>query len=159
MQLIMLLLGLLGLFAHASPIDKRAGAGGPIGKPIPSNCTVTNPLPHSNCSIATVSGYKPNSNFTSSHTLYESYFDLPTPAKDLWDQCSQQCYGYGEEGDCKSAVLAYDVPVSEGYHGGPGGELLIACLLFDQHLTPDDFEGAEEGQWVEETAGSIYCGY
>lgn len=158
MQLIMLLLSLMAFLSTASPIVKRAGAGGPVAKPIPSTCTVTNPLPHSNCSIATVSGYKPTSNFTLEHALYESYFDLPTPAKDLWEQCSQQCYGYGEDGDCKSAILAYDVPTPKGYYGGPGGELSIACLLFDEHLTPDDFESAEDGQWVEETAGSIYCG-
>jgi hypothetical protein len=142
---------------HASPILPRAGAGGPIAKPIPESCTITNPLPHTNCSLPSTSGHKPSPSFTSNHTLYEAYFDLPTPAEELWTQCSQQCYGYGDEGDCKSAVLAYEVPVPEGYYGAEGGDLAIGCLLFDQYLTPEDFEEAVEGQWVDERAGSIRC--
>jgi hypothetical protein len=148
------------LTTHAKPIAIRAGAGGPTPKPIPSTCTLTNPLPisSSNCTIATtVNGYKPTSNFTSVHTLYASYFDLPTPTSELWEQCSQQCYGYGEEGECKSAVLAHDVPTPKGYYGGAGGELMIGCLMFDEYLTSDDFEEAVEGQWSDVRAASLEC--
>lgn len=45
----------------------------------------------------------------------------------------------------------------EGYFGAKGGELVSACLLFDQYLTSEDFESAVEGQWVDERAGSIRC--
>jgi hypothetical protein len=148
---------LFSLTISATPIALRAGAGGPTPKPIPFTCTLANPLPHSNCSTTTISNYKPTSNFTSTHTLYASYFDLPTPTSELWEQCSQQCYGYGEEGECKSAVLAHDVPTPEGYYGGPGGELMIGCLMFDEYLTPNDFEKVE-GQWNNVKAGNLKCG-
>lgn len=142
----------------ASPIVNRAGAGGPIAKPIPSTCDITNPLPHSNCSITTTtSGYKPASTFASNHTLYESYFDLPTPAEELWKQCSQQCYGYGDAGECKSVISAYDVPTPKGYLGGSGGELMIACLMFDEYLVADNFEAAPEGQWLDVKADNLHC--
>jgi len=142
----------------AKPIINRAGAGGPIAKPIPSTCDITNPLPHSNCSTTTrMSGHKPASTFASNHTLYESYFDLPKPAEELWEQCSQQCYGYGDVGECKSAILAYDVPTPKGYYDGSGGELKIACLLFDRFLAEDVLEAAPEGQWLDAMAGNLHC--
>jgi hypothetical protein len=158
MHLTIFISSLFLISVFASPIINRAGAGGPIAKPIPSTCDITSPLPHSNCSITTpTSGYKPNSTFASDHTLYESYFDLPTPAKELWEQCSQQCYGYGDVGECKSAILAYDVPTPKGYYGGSGGELKIACLLFDRFLAEDVLEAAPEGQWLDAMAGNLYC--
>jgi hypothetical protein len=157
MQLLFIVSTILLTFIHSSPITPRAGAGGPIAKPIPSTCTVTNPLPHTNCSAASTSSHKPSHSFASDHTLYEAYFDLPTSTEELWAQCSQQCYGYGEEGDCKSAVFAREVPVPEGYYGAEGGELRNACLLFDQFIETGDFEKAVEGQWVGVKAGSIHC--
>ena len=146
---------LLLALTNANPILPRAG--GPIAKPIPSTCTIKNPFSHTNCTSTNTSGYKPSLAFTSAHTIYDAYYTLPTPAEELWTQCSQQCYGYGEEGDCKSAVFANEVPVPEGYFGAKGGELVSACLLFDQYLTSEDFESAVEGQWVDERAGSIRC--
>jgi hypothetical protein len=157
MNLFLTLTSLLLSLTYASPITPRAGAGGPIAKPIPSSCNITNPLAHTGFNTTITSGYKPSLIFTSTHLLYEAYFDLPTPAEELWTQCSQQCYGYGDEGDCKSAVLAYGVPVPEGYYGADGGELAIGCMMFDEYLAPDDFEEAGEGEWVDERAGSIHC--
>jgi hypothetical protein len=149
---------LFSISASASPITNRAGAGGPTAKPTPSTCDIANPLAHSNCSnTITTSNYKPTSTFASNHTLYESYFDLPTPFEQLWEQCSQQCYGYGDAGQCKSVILAYDVPTPKGYYGGSGGELKIACLMFDQFFAADDFEAALEGQWLDVRAGSLDC--
>lgn len=158
MHIAVLILSVLP-FVTASPISVRAGAGGPTPKPISSTCTITNPLPLSNCSTAPSSGYKPVDDFAIVHTLYESYFDLPTPTSELWEQCSQQCYSYGNEGDCKSAILAHDVPTPEGYYGGPGGELMVACLLFDAYLALDDLESAVEGQWLDVRAGNLHCGW
>jgi hypothetical protein len=164
MHLFLILTSLLLSLTYASPITPRTGAGGPIAKPIPSTCTISNPLHNatnwshnSTTSTSSTSGQKPSLTFTSTHLIYEAYFDLPTPADELWTQCSQQCYGYGDEGDCKSAILAYEVPVPKGYYGAEGGELAIGCLMFDENLSPDDFEEAEEGQWVDERAGYIYC--
>lgn len=160
MHLIVFIFSLLSISVFASPIINRAGAGGPIAKPIPSTCNMTNPLPHSNCSTAiTTSGYRPASTFSSNHTLYESYFDLSTPAEELWEQCSQQCYGYGDAGECKSVILAYGVPMPKGYYGGSGGEPMIACLMFDQFLVADDLEVAAEGQWFNVRAGNLHCGH
>ena len=45
----------------------------------------------------------------------------------------------------------------EGYFGAKGGELVSACLLFDEVITLGDFVEAEAGQWVDERAGSIRC--
>lgn len=157
MHLSALLLILLPLLSTATPIKIRAG--GPTLKPIPPTCTITNPLPHSNCSTTTiVKSLKPASNFTAAHTLYSAYFDLPSPTDELWEQCSQQCYGYGDEGECNSVVLAHEVPVPEGYYGGDAGKLMIACLLFDEFLTASEFEEAVEGQWVDVRAGNLRCG-
>jgi hypothetical protein len=173
MHLTTLLHTLLPLLALADPITVRAGAGagGPVPKPIPSTCTITDPLPHSNCTTTntTTTNLKPTLNFTELHTLYAAYFSLPTPASELWTQCSEQCYGYGErsersedgeqgdEGQCKSAVLAYDVPTPKGYYGGAGGELVIACLLFDGEIGVGDWEKAAEGEWNMVRAGNLRC--
>jgi hypothetical protein len=128
----MLLLILLPLLALANPITVRAGAGSPTPKPIPSTCTLLNPLPYSNCATTntTANNLKPSLNFTQTHTLYAAYFDLPTPASELWTQCSEQCYGYGDEGECKSAILAYDVPTPKGYYGGAGGRACDCLFAF-----------------------------
>ncbi|KAM0718808.1 hypothetical protein Q7P37_005879 [Cladosporium fusiforme] len=160
MHALILLLGLLPFLSTSRPTFLRAG-GGPIPKTIPSNCTVTNALPHdaNECDIGNINGWKPRSNFTSTHLLHSSYFDLPQSAEELWEQCSEECYGYGDEGECKSALLAQDVPTPEGYLGTPGGDLMTACLLFEKYISPNDFEKAQAGQWVNETAGGIYCGY
>lgn len=161
MHILLALVSFLAL-THASPVVPRAGAGGPIAKPIPSTCTITNPLPQNTTNwdinnTTNTSGYMPSLVFTSTHLLYEAYFDLPTPPEQLWTQCRQQCYGYGEERDCKSVVLAYEVPVPEGYYGAKGGELAMGCLMFDEYIMLEDFEEAVEGQWVGERAGSIHC--
>lgn len=158
MHLTIFILSLFSLVIVANPIALRPRAGGPTLKPIPSTCEITNPLPHSSCNAtAATSGHKPATAFASNHTLYESYFDLPTPAEELWEQCSQQCYGYGDAGECKSAILAYDIPTPKSYYGGPGGELTIACLLFDEYLAGKVFEPAVAGQWLDERAGNLHC--
>jgi hypothetical protein len=77
--------------------------------------------------------------------------------EELWEQCSQQCYGYGDAGECKSVILAHDVPTPKGYHGAPGGELMIACLMLDQFLVANNIEAAPKGQWVDVKAGNLHC--
>ncbi|KAF2171611.1 hypothetical protein M409DRAFT_50286 [Zasmidium cellare ATCC 36951] len=66
---------LLTTLTTTHPINPRAG--GPIGKPIPQNCTQTNPLPHpknNNHPNGPISGYKPSADFTSTNLLHASYF-------------------------------------------------------------------------------------
>ena len=58
----------------------------------------------------------------------------------------------GAVGGCRSALIAYQVPIpkAEEY-------LTLACLHFNEYLSPHDFVPAPAGQWVQETAGNIYC--
>lgn len=148
-------------FVCGSPITPRAGA--PTFEPVPSTCHFTNAVPQSNLSSFAneTCGYKPKLSFAGPHIIYSGYFDLPTPASELWTQCTQRCYsqghGHDERGDCKSAILAYDVPVPEDDHDGAGGELRTACFLFSKYTGPDSWETAAEGQWLHMRAGNLYC--
>ncbi|KAK4544136.1 hypothetical protein LTR36_004634 [Oleoguttula mirabilis] len=155
MQLYVLLASVLPLLAAASPIQPRAG--GPIAEPIPSNCTLINPLPHASCGNATTSGYMPTSNFTATNLVYSAYFEgfLSQPAQAT--ECMQQCYGFGDKGDCKSALLGYRIPTPKGYYGTVGGDLETACLLYGAYLNPNVFVPAPSGQYVNATAQNIYC--
>ena len=155
MNLLILLSSLLAALAVASPIRERAG--GPEAVPIPANCTILNTLPHSTCGNGTVNGYMPATNFTSAHLLYQSYFAGFLTIPEQWEQCSQQCYGYGTKGSCKSVLLSYNTSVPAGWFGTPGGDLVTGCIMFDAYITPNDFVAAPSGQYVNETAGSIYC--
>lgn len=156
-QLPILLANCLALLTVATPIDKRAG--GPAATPIPSTCTVINPLPKASCGTGNVNGYMPSSNFTAANSLYQAYFSSSLSVSDQWTQCSEQCYGYGTPGTCKSALLAYNVPTPEGYYGTAGGDLETACLLYSAYLSPNDFVRAPAGQYMNATAGDIFCGY
>jgi hypothetical protein len=158
MRLPNILLTLFPLFSIATPIalTPRAAAGGPALKPLPPICHLTNPLPPSHSNYTTK--FKPSTPFSKVHNLYASYFDLPTSTDELWTMCTQQCYGYGDEGECKSVLLARDVPVPEGYHGEEGGELRVACLIFDKEIGEGDFEEAVAGTWRDLRVGRVRCG-
>jgi len=153
----MLLTSCLTLLATATAINKRAG--GPAATPIPSTCTVANPLPQAGCGIGNVNGYEPSTSFTAANSLYQAYFSSYLSVSDQWTQCSEQCYGYGTPGTCKSAILAYNVPTPKGYYGTAGGVLETACLLYSQYLSPNDFVRAPAGQYTNATGGDIFCGY
>lgn len=155
MQPFILLAALLPLLTAATPIKARAG--GPAFVPIPANCTVINPLPHASCGTANVNGFMPAANFSSSNLIYSSYFDGFLSQSAQADDCLEQCNGYGDPGECKSALVAYNVPTPKGYYGTAGGVLETACLLYGAYFTPNDFVTAPAGQYVNETAGNIYC--
>ncbi|KAK0940317.1 hypothetical protein LTR29_008056 [Friedmanniomyces endolithicus] len=145
----------------AAPIPLTPRAGGPAFVPIPANCTITNPLPPAKCGntgVGTINGYMPALNFTVSHLIYGAYFDAPYNQTFQSKLCLEQCNGYGYPNSCKSALLAYQVPIPKGYYGSPGNETSpTACLLFDAYLDPNLFVAAPDGKYVNETAGSIYC--
>lgn len=147
---------ILTALTTSNPILPRAG--GPIGKPIPSNCTQTNPLPSPNTTTGQVSGVQPDADFTSANLIYSAYFSEPnlTPAEQS-QQCFEQCYGYGEPGDCISALLGFDIPTPAGYYGTSGGQLSTACLMYREFLNPGVFVDSVEGQWVNLTAVDISC--
>ncbi|KAK0857688.1 hypothetical protein LTR03_000723 [Friedmanniomyces endolithicus] len=108
--------------------------------------------------VGTVNGYMPAPNFTASHLAYAAYFDAPYNQTFQSKLCLEQCNGYGYPRSCRSALLAYQVPVPKGYYGSPGNETSpTACLLYDAYLDPNRFVAAPDGKYVNETAGSIYC--
>ena len=56
-------------------------------------------------------------------------------------------------------ILAYDVPTPKDYYGGSGGDLMTACLMFDQFFVADDFEAAPEEQWLDVRVSNLHCGH
>lgn len=159
-------LAVFACLTAASPIDRRAGA--PEYKPIPANCTVINPLPHisntteslNRCGKGLPAGYMPPANFSDNHLVYQAYFDQPfySPEEQAM-QCLQQCFGFGGPGlDCKTAMLAYQVPTPKGWLGTEGGNVAAtACMMFDTYLDPNMFIMAPAGQYINETVGNLYC--
>ncbi|KAK4959879.1 hypothetical protein LTR10_002767 [Elasticomyces elasticus] len=150
MKTFALFVGILPLLAASIPLTPSAG--GPAFVPIPANCTIINPLPHADCGAGNTNGYMPTSNFSSSHLLYSAYFSANYNQSTQAQMCLEQCYGYGT--GCVSALVAYQV----GYHVSSGNYTSpTACFLYDAYLDPNKFVAAPEGQYVNETAGNIYC--
>lgn len=116
-----------------------------------------NPLPHAACGTANVNGYMPASNFSSANLIYSAYFESSLNQSAQAEQCLQQCYGFGLPGTCKSALLGYNIPTPPGFFSTAGGQLETACLLYSATMDPNTFITAPSGQYVNETAGNIYC--
>jgi hypothetical protein len=127
-------------------------AGGPAAVPIPSTCTVTNPLPSS----PGVS-YQPAPS-TADALLYNAYYpSFTTNTTAMQEQCEQQCYGYGYHVECKTAFWAENLVLPAGYYGSTGGQLSTGCLFFTRALTSGDFVAAPEGQATDAYARNIAC--
>jgi len=127
-------------------------AGGPAIVPIPSTCAVTNALPASQ-------GYSyipaPS---TDDALLYSAYYpSFSTDTTVMAEQCANQCYGYGDHVECKTAFWAENLVVPAGYYGSTGGQLLTGCLFFTRALTSEDFVAAPEGQATDAVAKNIAC--
>ncbi|KAF2623619.1 hypothetical protein BU25DRAFT_414086 [Macroventuria anomochaeta] len=130
-------------------------AGGPSAVPIPSNCTVTN--------LTLTLGQMRNESYlptadAKNDILYSTYY--PSPSTNITTmslQCLQQCHGYGDGSQCKTAFWAEKMPVPEGYCGSSGGQLETACLFFTRVLEDQDFMLAPEGQAPEAFAWSLQC--
>lgn len=154
MHLAASLAAMLPLTAIAGPLTARAG--GPPGKPIPSNCTVDSPLLHAACGApgVTTTGCMPYLNFITAHKLYRSHvesFATTDHAVQLeWKRCIESCYGYGTPGSCKSAILTYDRQT-------PADVLYSTCILFNDYLTKNDLETVEPWRYFGPEAGSIRC--
>ncbi|THW84898.1 hypothetical protein D6C97_07471 [Aureobasidium pullulans] len=147
----------LPILAAATPIDLERRAGGPAIVPLAANCTLMNPLPHASQhpGNGTISGYVPSSSFSASK-VYSWYIPQPDflTREARWSNCIEQCNGYS---GCVSAYMAYNAPLPKGWLGLPGGELEVGCFMYNRTLTPLDFVVATEGQYVNATAGNIYC--
>ena len=72
-------------------------------------------------------------------------------------QCLQQCHGFGDGSQCKTAFWAEKMVVPEGYHRGSGGQLETACLLFNRALGNGDFEAAPKGLALNAFAWGLSC--
>lgn len=99
----------------------------------------------------------PDHTFKNQSLLYSAYFDGFLPHAEQAKQCKQQCYGYGNTGECKSSLVGYQIPTPPGYEGTKGGDLETACLLFSAYMDPNTFVEAPAGQYVNATAANIYC--
>jgi hypothetical protein len=139
--------------APASPA-LSARAGDPIGKEIPPSCNVTHPIP----SLSSAKGYLPSDSALDS-LLYPSYYPSPSTDKAQMSKfCLEQCYGYGNSVECKSAYWAENVEVPEDYHDDiPDGTYLTACLFFKRPLSPEDFDEAPTGKCTTPFAANIKC--
>ena len=56
----------------------------------------------------------PTAAFVKDSLLYQAYFESFLPQGQQWTQCKEQCYGYGNPGQCKSAFLGYMIPTPKG---------------------------------------------
>lgn len=147
--LIATVLGALSSAMPTSSILERAG--GPAIVPIPSTCTVTNPLPSG------PAAYQPSAG-ARSDLLYSAYYpSFSTNKTAMAEQCLQQCYGYGYHVECKTAYWAENIIVPAGYYGSPGGQLSTGCLFFSRVLTATDFVAAPAGQATDAFAGNLAC--
>ena len=88
MHATMMLSAILPLLAASTPLVNRAG--GPVAKPIPSDCHVTNPLraskPHH--------GYKPKLALVANNLIYSAHYTSGFSHSHDKKQCDEQCYGY-----------------------------------------------------------------
>jgi hypothetical protein len=95
---------------------------------------------------------------TADDVLYNAYYpSFSTNKTAMAEQCLQQCYGYGNHVECKTAFWAENIVVPAGYYGTPGGQLSTGCVLFSRTLESGDFVAAPEGQATDAFAGSIAC--
>ncbi|KAF2242877.1 hypothetical protein BU26DRAFT_120422 [Trematosphaeria pertusa] len=147
---ITILTTLTALAAALPSPNLAARAGGPAIVPIPSTCTVTNPLP-------TGSAFLPTDSAKNS-LLYNAYYPAFSSNKtEMAEQCLQQCYGYGNHTECKAAFWAQNVKTPAGYYGTPGGDPMTACIMFDRAVTPEDFVAAPEGEGTDAYTRNLAC--
>lgn len=157
-------------YAIASPLSPRAGA--PIPKPIPSNCSILNPVlctSAASCPPVSYTQFRPTPSaltpalsgpFIYAYYLPPDSFQVTSGnSSSLLRQCLETCNGYGNTGDCKSVYQAYNYP-SPPLYGAPGGQPTVACLLFNRVVGIDDFEvvpEAERGGWTDPRSAVIQC--
>lgn len=137
---------ILPLTTLANPLPTVV-AGGPAIIPIPSSCTIYNPLRY-------LDGYMPSPDFKDANLAYNAYFDTEREPSAVALQCFQQCHGLS---GCKSAFYGTRIPTPEGYYDSPGGYLTNGCIMFTEYLAPRDFVPAPQGQYCNISAANIFC--
>ena len=142
---------LTALFSLTSALPTLSPrAGGPIAEPIPSTCSVT-------CAAPTypTDGFKASDAFTSAHSVFNDY--IPTDSvynvSMSYNMCLEQCYGFGNKGECVSTLFASNVTytaygvTTQGY----------ACLMFGAPLTGADLETTTDGSYAGARGTNIGC--
>jgi hypothetical protein len=156
----------------ATPVQLDRRAGAPIAEPIPSDCTIANPVLCTSsefCPPVSYQPYRPTVATlvaaTSGPLLYGYYLDPSSfqvtsgNATSLLQMCLETCYGYGNTGNCVGVYQAYSYP-SPPMFGAPGGNPAVACLLFDRPLRVTDFEVVPKGErdkWTDPRSTNIVC--
>jgi hypothetical protein len=154
----------------ATPIQPAARAGGPMPKPIPSNCNLETmtlqgpggsvPGPDSyvfgNPDLSSADGFGPNDYFRDAQTTY-SYFLQDDSNQPGWNEssrvqeCLQQCYGFG--GACSG--IAWGHNVVGNVHGQEVNEL--GCLFFAEPVQQANLVPITNGSWTGALAINIVC--
>lgn len=148
-----LVTSLLAVLTAASPVQKRAG--GPVGQPIPSECTIANP----GTELA-AGTHKVAANFKNTNQVYSYYLPMDEQFRSHEEElqnCLEQCYGYGEDGDCVAVYLAYDVPLPEDYPYGTPGNPSFGCQFFSTSLAGANFVDAASAHYTDGQARNINC--
>lgn len=118
-------------------------AGGPSVTPIPANCTSTAVVPSSGAANFTLTP-----SFIATNQVYEfilSPDNNPYGSADaLWLVCQEQCYGYGNDGDCVATLFAENVTgMSYGFPVNGFG-----CLMFGADIEETDLLETSDGSYA-----------
>lgn len=132
-------------------LPRAALAGGPAIVPIPANCTLT--------SITPADGAL-NFTLTPSFIAASQVFSqLDTPGENSlteaqWnEQCLEQCYGFGNDGDCVGVLLAENVTMLEfGFEETGWG-----CLFVGANITQADLLETTDGSYANAQAINRWC--
>lgn len=130
-------------------------AGGPAAVPLPPSCNLTNLAP----TLRQMGDetYIPSTT-ANNDILYAAYYpSYSTNITTMSLQCAQQCHGYGDGSQCKTAFWAEKMVVPKGYYGGSGGQLETACVLFNRTLETKDFEAAPKGNALNAITWGLLC--
>ncbi|PSK34060.1 Glucan endo-1,3-alpha-glucosidase agn1 [Elsinoe australis] len=133
-------------------------AGGPAYNPIPTTCSVPNPLPPTAPGVPatnfSTNGLAPSPSFRAAHLIYQFYLPSPdsTDIAERWEGCLEQCNGLS---GCVAAFMADGMRTPKGWYGTEGGVESRGCLMFNGTLAEGDFVTREKVRGA--TAGNIAC--
>ena len=148
-------LPLLALTAPTPSAPSLKRAGGPIAEPIPSNCTISDPWPNDVANPGY--GFKPTESIITANQVYSFYIpqdDITQSEDDFVGQCLEQCYGFGNKGDCVSVFVAEAIPYTAYGVNNTG----VGCLMFGKSLSDEDFVApAQNGTYTYPKAVNINC--
>ncbi|MCJ1326291.1 hypothetical protein MMC10_002955 [Thelotrema lepadinum] len=138
----------LAPLALSAPLTLRAGGPGIVS--IPSTCSVT-------CAAPTypTDAFKATDSFTSTNSVFNQYIpsDSVTNVSASYNTCLEQCFGFGNPGECVSTVFASNVT----YQAYGVTSVGYACIMFGKSLTGADMEAVTDGSWAGARGTNIGC--